>query len=386
MEPGDAHLNDVAALGPLERRLLPAHGPIACRKCWPTDHPGTEFTTSDHRIRIVNDPGAWGSQSPSILVLGISKGFTQAREFASGEFDSVPFKNCRARLRDVLAAVGLMNRDADIDSRMTSLETDYAWGSVVRCSLSGRKTSEDKFSAGTPDVLPAFDHYEAAPFLRGCMREHLMNLPARTRTIVLLGNDDRYIETIARELQRMYGDQYSRLNAVAHKTDDRAWVHVAHPSPGNGHFRAFVDGATDTKQGLKRKLAQDALSVSHTIFADPRSLVSTTHRPVALTQEFGDPNKFDIPSGTLVPVAADGTWFGPHLRRATGFTVGAKGDEQQFQGFSDALEFLRKAPTARWRRPNRDGNWGIVTARHWKRADELDTDVSRMRDREAGLK
>jgi hypothetical protein len=291
-KPNETHLSQARALASLERRvLLPAHGPIVCRKCWPTNHVGNEFTTSDQRIRIVNDPGAWGSQDPAILVLGISKGFTQAREFADGEFDSVPFKNCRPRLRDVLAAVGLMNSDADIDNCMTSSEMDFAWGSVVRCSLSGRKTSEREFSAGTPDVLPAFKHNEAAPFLRGCMREYLMNLPDRTRTVVLLGNGDRYVDTIAHELQRMYGSQYSRLNYVAHKTGDRVWVHVAHPSPGNGHFGTFIDGAIDTTQGLKRKLAQDALSVARvTTSADLQSDVSASHPSVAPTPALAGPS------------------------------------------------------------------------------------------------
>lgn len=361
-----------ALVTPENRASLPAHGPVGCRKCWPTNHAGNVFTTSDQRFRVVNDPGAWGSQNPAVLVLGISKGFTQAREFADGEFDSVPFKNCRTRLRDVLATVGIMEPEADIDDCMKSSETNFAWGSVVRCSLSGWNTTKRDFFAGTPEVLPAFKHAEASRFLRGCMREHLADLPDRTRIVVLLGNDDRYVDTIAQELQRMYAGQYSRVSAVAHKAGERLWVHIAHPSPGNGHFTAFIDGPTETPQGLKRELARQVLSaVSSPRCVDARENSVTTHVPATPIPELARSFEPKLPIGTFVPVAADGTWFGPHLRRATGFTVGEKGNEQRFESFLDALEFLRKIPTARWRRPNREGNWGTVSARCWKRFDEV---------------
>lgn len=67
-----------------------------------------------------------------------------------------------------------------------------------------------------------------------------------------------------------------------------------------------------------------------------------------------------------VPVAADGTYFGPHLARRGNFTVGDKKDEQKFRDFEIALKYLKKQPVARWRRPNNNRNWGIVTAVSWE--------------------
>ena len=66
-----------------------------------------------------------------------------------------------------------------------------------------------------------------------------------------------------------------------------------------------------------------------------------------------------------VPVAKDGTSFGPHLRRGGGYTVGDKCAERKFGRFDDALDYLKKQPIARWRRPNSIGNWGIVTEASW---------------------
>ncbi|ENL5531682.1 XRE family transcriptional regulator, partial [Escherichia coli] len=33
--------------------------------------------------------------------------------------------------------------------------------------------------------------------------------------------------------------------------------------------------------------------------------------------------------------------------------------------FAEALEYLRSMETAKWRRPNPSGNWGIVSAVRW---------------------
>lgn len=68
---------------------------------------------------------------------------------------------------------------------------------------------------------------------------------------------------------------------------------------------------------------------------------------------------------TLVPYAADGSHFGPQLKRAGKFTVGDKDDEVQFDDFDEALAYLRRMGIAKWRRPNSAGNWGIVSAVRW---------------------
>ena len=70
-----------------------------------------------------------------------------------------------------------------------------------------------------------------------------------------------------------------------------------------------------------------------------------------------------------VPFAADGTHFGPHLRRNGVYRVGDRKDEKKFTDFGEALVYLKAQHTARWRRPNPNGNWGIVSAVRW--ADHL---------------
>jgi len=74
-----------------------------------------------------------------------------------------------------------------------------------------------------------------------------------------------------------------------------------------------------------------------------------------------------------IPYARDGSSFCRDGCNRNGyFTVGEKGSEQRFSNFSAALEYLKRMPTAKWRRPNPKGNWGIVSAIGWKDSLSLD--------------
>lgn len=69
---------------------------------------------------------------------------------------------------------------------------------------------------------------------------------------------------------------------------------------------------------------------------------------------------------TLVPYAADGSHFGPHLKHSGAFIVGEKEDECRFEDFDQALEHLRRMGQAKWRRPNKTtGKLGSVWAVRW---------------------
>lgn len=69
--------------------------------------------------------------------------------------------------------------------------------------------------------------------------------------------------------------------------------------------------------------------------------------------------------GLVVPFASDGSCFNPDLRRAGKFAVGEKAAPQYFTDFLEALSFLATMDTAKWRRPNHEGNWGLVSAVKW---------------------
>ena len=68
-----------------------------------------------------------------------------------------------------------------------------------------------------------------------------------------------------------------------------------------------------------------------------------------------------------VPYAKDGSCFNPGLasNRDGAYVVGEADNLRRFFVFEEALEYLRKMKTAKWKRPNVNGNWEIVSAVRW---------------------
>lgn len=90
----------------------------------------------------------------------------------------------------------------------------------------------------------------------------------------------------------------------------------------------------------------------------------------------------DVEDYLFVPVANDGSYFHPGLYRGgevreregkAGYSIGAKGAEQTFEDFEEALSALSRMATPRWRRPNSESQiWGIVSGQTWKRVRRAD--------------
>lgn len=71
----------------------------------------------------------------------------------------------------------------------------------------------------------------------------------------------------------------------------------------------------------------------------------------------------------FLPVARDGSMFTPDVNRGGRYQTGEKGNERYYDSFDKALAALQAMPVAKWRRPNSEGNWGIVSAVDWRRVD-----------------
>lgn len=235
---------------------MPSHGFLSCARCWAHE---AQNVRESGPFRLVRDPGHWGATTPHTLVLGISKGNTQSRAAHTDSFDRVAFKDIRHRILEAFNAVGLLKGEnaGQFERRFSDSEQDYAFASVVRCSITGMDSKKLTHTADSPNVIPAFKRGSpGARFVENCVDEHLVKLPDRTKTILLLGNTDAYIASLADVIARKRGP-VSRINAVAYTSQGVLFVHLAHPSRGNGHFGSFIRG--EGKAGLKRDLAREAL-------------------------------------------------------------------------------------------------------------------------------
>lgn len=239
------------------RVVLFAHGPVSCSRCW-SDHCNPVQECGP--FRLVRDPGHWGAANPGTLVLGISKGNTQSKAFATEAFQLVAFKGIRHRILQVLQAVRLLPGESAVqfERRFSARETDYAFASVVRCSLTGIDRKKGVHTADSPNVIPAFKpSSEGSRFVENCVNQHLVNLPTRTRLVLLLSNTDAYIAALSATIGRLRG-AVTYINPMSYDSRGVRFVHLAHPSKGNGHFGSFIRG--EGTPGLKREWACQALA------------------------------------------------------------------------------------------------------------------------------
>lgn len=232
------------------------HGRIDCNVCWDCKSDSIQEVGN---FRLVRDPGYWGASSPSTLVLGISKGNTQSRAFANQPFDTIAFKGMRPRLLQALQSVGLLKCETvtNFERRFTSVESEFAFASLVRCSLTGLNPKTNMYTADSPVVVPAFQPASAAyQFAKNCITQFLAPQPTNTKLVILLGNADAYMSAAASVISAVRGP-VMRVNQVAFDSRNVRFVHVAHPSKGNGHFGKFLSG--EGTSGRKRDLARAAV-------------------------------------------------------------------------------------------------------------------------------
>ena len=97
----------------------------------------------------------------------------------------------------------------------------------------------------------------------------LVVVPGAASAHRVLGIAEDYIDRCRALFTRLH--RVSPMNAVAYSTGAVTWVHVAHPSPGNGFYGEWLNGDA-TKSGIARK-RELARAVIQTVLALGRANV-----------------------------------------------------------------------------------------------------------------
>lgn len=238
---------------------LPPHGRVACSRCF--DRAASWNTTQRQTPdgwHIVNNPMSWGAQTPRFLVLGVSKGTTQCEALNTKPHDQVPFDGFRPKLTDALRLLGLLSRLETIDDKIRDDETDWAFGSMVRCALGLVNPEDGRISRSGTVVQRLALMDDSQSWLTKCSSVFLTRLPAQLKVCVLLSNDDRYIEACRRIISRIR-PMTRPINSVAYGDDQITWVHIVHVGgPGKNHINDWFTG--NGTQGQKRMNAQNAVA------------------------------------------------------------------------------------------------------------------------------
>lgn len=184
----------LAAYSKVGKGLLPKHGRIACNRCFAGQNVVWGSTTVESgRWCLSNNPMAWGSQTPKILVLGFSKGGNQNKDISTRPHNDVAYTGGRKNLSLILETLGLKENTQSIDDLISDERGKFAFGSLVRCSV--KKYSGGKWLMSGGEIMASYlrDH-ENESALKNCITEHLSDLPRSLRLVIMLGNQDNYIE------------------------------------------------------------------------------------------------------------------------------------------------------------------------------------------------
>lgn len=202
--------------------------------CGKIDYDITQRTDVDWRITA--NPLAWGSSNPEVLVLGFSKGPTQAGALASTPHDQIAYKGRRAAVGKILARVGLIPEQMDsaslnksVDRLIADKNGRFHFGSLIRCTVERRDGLEWKGSGGG-----MLDKFVATDFGKevaiNCTSEFLSSLPTKTKLIVLfgMGSKQKYVTECLSLFKLSRGGDWQELNDVSYTDGKVTVVHVEH--------------------------------------------------------------------------------------------------------------------------------------------------------------
>ncbi|MEY9441695.1 hypothetical protein [Bradyrhizobium elkanii] len=238
---------------------LPSHGRISCTRCFSSGATWGATYIEQNGWILENNPLSWGSDNPRYLVLGFSKGTRQCDLLQSAQHDQIPFAGFRHNVTAIVRKLGLLGPNEQIEDRIQDKEQDFGFGSLIRCSVAHLDPVTNK-PLKSGDIIGRLSKRTAGnDWVYNCMHNFLSRLPPRLEVVVLLSNDDSYIEACFSRLRNLHPG-LRRINSVAYSDGQVTWIHTVHGSPlAQSHINAWLAG-NRTIQGEKQRSAIAALS------------------------------------------------------------------------------------------------------------------------------
>jgi hypothetical protein len=247
---------------------LPAHGRVACTQCFPSEVPVFDQTKrSCQSWRITWNPLAWGSTTPEIVVLGFSKGPSQAGALSRAPHDEIAYKGSRKNVGKILAHIGLLpslppqELARAVDRLIADQSGRFHFGSLIRCTVERFDEPSQTWKGSGGGML---DKFVATSFGREvvtrCARTFLAALPQRTKLVVMFGLGTKlgYVEEAFRVFREVRLGNWRRLNDVAYTDGRITVVHVEHFASQGSLIPDWI-GATGKPRARFGLLARDAV-------------------------------------------------------------------------------------------------------------------------------
>jgi len=196
-----------------------------------------ETTETHGNWRITANPLAWGNSIPEVIILGFSKGPTQAGAMAAAPHDQIAYKGSRLNVGKILARVGLLERmDSEaikhkVDEIISDQNGRFHFGSLVRCTVERFDENSNKWKGSGGGMLDKFVASDLGKQVAAnCTDEHLRRLPRETKLVVMfgLGTKLNYVNEAFKLYSKARPGEWRWLNEVSYTDGTITVVHVEH--------------------------------------------------------------------------------------------------------------------------------------------------------------
>ena len=251
---------------------LPEPGRIDCSRCFKgcsTVH-FDQTRRQEGDWRITANPLAWGNAKPEVVVLGFSKGPTQAGALTTAPHNEIAYKGGRGNVGKILAHVGLLSEDNDVDlaSAVSKAIADpsgrFHFGSLVRCTVERYEQESSLWKGSGGGML---DKFVATPFgqevANNCTDEFLSQLPSSTKLVVMFGLGSRlnYVKEAFKLYQKARNGSWRWLNEVAYTDGSIVVIHVEHFASQGALIPQWM-GKDQHERGQYGRMAQEAVRLA----------------------------------------------------------------------------------------------------------------------------
>lgn len=247
---------------------LPLHGRVNCTKCFSSEK-AVEFDVTkrtEGKWRITANPCAWGNHEPEVLVLGFSKGPTQAGALVTFPHDEIAYKGGRKNIGKIFQHIGLIpptdeNLLAEAISDLISDKNGrFHFASLNRCTVEQLKTGEWKATGG--GIL---DKFIESPFGKeistNCSTQFLKDLPTKTKLIVMFGTGSKlnYVRHAFELYKKVRGGEWAWINEVSYTDGKIVVVHTEHFISQGSYISDWL-GKDNHPRGLYGVMAKQAVA------------------------------------------------------------------------------------------------------------------------------
>jgi hypothetical protein len=186
--------------------------------------------------RIKSNPLSWGGENPTVVVLGFSKGPTQAGALVRSHHDQIAYKGSRENVGKILRRIGLLPKSVNdkyaqkVDDLISDKDGMFHFGSLIRCTVEQFTETKGWIGSGGGMLDKFVATYFGNEVTGNCASSFLADMPASVKLVVMfgLGTGKNYVRASRKLIEKARNTEMKWINDVSYSDDEIVVVHVEH--------------------------------------------------------------------------------------------------------------------------------------------------------------